>query len=229
MTTSSAGEPAHLRSARSDAMANREAILEAARQLFAEKGLAAEIREIAERAGVGVGSLYRHFESREGLIRAVMEAAAEDLVKRVRAVATESDPKVAIREIIHAGAALFERFGVLTEVMLRGQTNELPDHKTEPPGDLIDLIASVLQRGVEDGSFRSDLDGPVAIAALGSIFESGMLLALASRRTYSGAADAVADFFLAAIAAPEGGHLAGQGSAAHEASRPLLCSLTHRR
>jgi AcrR family transcriptional regulator len=203
MTTSSGGEPVHLRSARSDAVANREAILEAARQLFAEKGLAAEIREIAERAGVGVGSLYRHFENREGLIRAVMQAATEDLDQRIRVATTERDPKVALREMFHAAAALLERFGVLTEVMLRGQTNELPDHKTEgPPPELIDLTASVLQRGIEDGSFRSDLDVPVAIAALASIFESGMLLALASRRTYSGAADALADFFLAAISAP---------------------------
>jgi len=183
-------------------MANREAILEAARQLFAEKGLAAEIREIAERAGVGVGSLYRHFESREGLIRAVMQAAAEDLVQRLHVAAGQKDPKAALREMIHAAAGLFERFGVLTEVMLRGQTNELPDHKTEAFPDLMDLTASVLQRGIEDGSFRSDLDVPVAIAALASIFESGMLLALASRRTYSRAADALADFFLAAIAAP---------------------------
>ena len=202
MTTSSAGEPVHLRSARSDALANREAILEAARQLFAEKGLAAEIREIAERAGVGVGSLYRHFESREGLIRAVTQAAAEDLVQRLHVAAGQKDPKAALREMIHAAAGLFERFGVLTEVMLRGQTNELPDHKTEALPDLIDLTASVLQRGTEDGSFRSDLDVPVAIAALSSIVQSGMLLALASRRTYSGAADAAADFFLAAISAP---------------------------
>jgi AcrR family transcriptional regulator len=201
--TRSTGEPVHLPSARSDAAANREAILEAARQLFAEKGLAAEVREIAERAGVGVGSLYRHFESREGLIRAVMQAAAEDLVQRLRVAVTERDPKVALREMIHAGAGLFERFGVLTEVVLKEQVNELPDLKTEaPPPDFVDLTASVLQQGIEDGSFRSDLDVPVAIAALESIFESGMLLALASRRTYSGAADAVADFFLAAIATP---------------------------
>jgi AcrR family transcriptional regulator len=203
VTTSSAGEPAHLRPARSDATANRDAILEAARQLFAEKGLAAEIREIAERAGVGVGSLYRHFESREGLIRAVMRAAAEDLVQRVRVAAGQMDPKAALREMIHAAASLFERFGVLTEVMLRGQGDELPDHRPESFPDVTELMVSVLQRGIEDGSFRSDLDIPVAIAALESIFESGMLLALASRRTYSRAANAVADFFLAAITAPQ--------------------------
>ena len=100
--------------------------------------------------------------------------------------------------------------------MLRGQTDELPDHKTEAFPDLIDLIASVLQRGIEDGSFRSDLDVPVAIAALASIFESGMLLALASRRTYSGAADAVADFFLAAIGATEGRQPPDQHSASSQ-------------
>jgi AcrR family transcriptional regulator len=202
MTMSSAGEPVHLPSARSDAVANRESILEAARQLFAEKGLAAEIREIAERAGVGVGSLYRHFDSREGLITAVRQAAAEDLVQGLHVAAEQRDPKVGLREMIHASAGLCERFGVLTEVMLRGQIDELPNHKKEAFPDLSDPIAAVLQRGIEDGSFRTDLDVGVAIAALASIFQSGMLLALASRRTYSGAADAVADFFLAAIAAP---------------------------
>ena len=202
MTMSSAGEPVHLPSARSDAVANRESILEAARQLFAEKGLAAEIREIAERAGVGVGSLYRHFDSREGLITAVRQAAVEDLVQRLHVAAEQKDPTAALREMIHASAGLFERFGFLTEVMLRGQIDELPNPRREAPPNLTDPIAAVLQRGIEDGSFRSDLDLAVAIAALASIFQSGMLLALASRRTYSGAADAVADFFLAAIAAP---------------------------
>jgi AcrR family transcriptional regulator len=183
-------------------VANREAILEAARQLFAEKGLAAEIREIAERAGVGVGSLYRHFDNRDGLIRAVMQAAAEDLLQRLHVAAGQKDPKAALRGMIHAAASLFERFGVLTEVMLRGQLEELPDHKTGRLSSYTGLTARVLQRGVDEGVFRSDLDIPVAIAALASIVQSGMLLALASRRTYSGAADAAADFFLAAIGAP---------------------------
>ncbi len=131
-----------------------------------------------------------------------MEAAAEGLSQELRLATEHNEPKAALREMIYAAARPLERFGVLTEVMLRGQINELPNHKTEAFPDLIDLIAAVLQRGIEDGCFRSDLDVPVAIAALASIFESGMLLALASRRTYSGAADAVADFFLAAISAP---------------------------
>ncbi len=202
MTMGSAGEPVHLPSVRSDAVANRESILEAARQLFAEKGLSAEIREIAERAGVGVGSLYRHFDSRDGLITAVRQAAAEELAQRLNVAAEREDLRVALREMIHASAALLERFGFLTEVVLRGQIDELPNHKREAPPHLTDPIAAVLQRGIEDGSFRSDLDVAVALAALASIFQSGMLLALASRRTYSGAADAVADFFLAAIVAP---------------------------
>ena len=216
MTTNPAGGALRPRSARSDALANREAILEAARELFAEKGLAAEIREIADRAGVGVGSLYRHFESREGLIKAVMQAAAEDLVQRLRDAAEERDPKAALRGMIHAAARLFERFGVLTEVMLRGQADEMPNHKTELQSDYAGLAASVLQRGVDEGTFRSDLDIPVAIAALASIVQSGMLLALASRRTYRGAADAVADFFLTAIAATEGRQPPDQHSASSQ-------------
>jgi hypothetical protein len=69
---------------------------------------------------------------------------------------------------------------------------------------------------VDEGTFRSDLDIPVAIAALASIVQSGMLLALASRRTYRGAADAVADFFLTAIAATEGRQPPDQHSASSQ-------------
>jgi hypothetical protein len=55
---------------------------------------------------------------------------------------------------------------------------------------------------MREGIFRGDLDVPVAVAALESILISGMLMALAARRSYPAAADAIADFFLAAVEAP---------------------------
>jgi len=66
-----------LKSERSDAVANRERILEAARIVFARRGLDAEVREIAEEAGVGIGTLYRHFGSREGLLMALKQETKE--------------------------------------------------------------------------------------------------------------------------------------------------------
>ncbi|HJX61719.1 MAG TPA: TetR family transcriptional regulator [Dehalococcoidia bacterium] len=203
------------RAERSDALANRQRILEAAREVFARRGLEAEVKEIAERAGVGIGTLYRHFESREGLLAALVHQAGEDLLRRMQPVLGAGEPRVAIRAMIHAAAGLFEQFGALTEVILaRKMTGELDEfhpgghdefHADYPDlyNDIVEVMADVLRRGMREGMFRADLDVPVAVAALESIFTSGMLLALAARRSYPAAADAVADFFLNAIEAPK--------------------------
>jgi len=203
------------RAERSDALANRQRILEAAREVFAHRGLDAEVREIAERAGVGIGTLYRHFESREGLVAALVHQAGEDMLRRLQAVAKTEEPRAAVRATIHAAAEFCERFGALTEVMLAGKlAGELREfhpgghdefHADHP--DFADefrgLLTDLLQRGMRDRIFRPDLDVSVAVAALESIFTSGMLLALAARRSYSDAADAVADFLLSAIETPK--------------------------
>jgi AcrR family transcriptional regulator len=199
------------RAERSDALANRQRILEAAREVFARRGLDAEIREIAERAGVGIGTLYRHFESREGLVAALVHQAGEDMLRRMQTVVGSEEPRAALRATIHAAAEVCEQFGALTEVLLTDEIDkfhagghdefhaEYPDFADE----FRELLSDLLQRGMRDGIFRPDLDVAVAIAALESIFISGMLLALAARRSYPHAADAVADFFLAAIEAPQ--------------------------
>ena len=62
---------AEVRPLRSDAARNRDALLGAASELFAERGADAPLEEIARRAGVGIGTLYRHFPTREALIAAV--------------------------------------------------------------------------------------------------------------------------------------------------------------
>ena len=200
------------KSARSDALANRQRILDAAREVFARRGLDAEIREIAERAGVGVGTIYRHFESREGLLAALIHQAGEELLRRMQPVMETAEPRSALRAVIRAGAGFCEQFGALTEVLLGdelgkfhpGGHDEFHAAHTDFADEFREMVANLLQRGIRDGIFRSDLDVPVAVAALKSIFTSGMLLALATQRSYPRAADDVAGFFLAAIEAPKG-------------------------
>ncbi len=205
---------------RSDALANRQRILDAAREVFARRGLDAEIREIAERAGVGIGTLYRHFESREGLLSTLVHQAQEDLLRRTQPVVEIEEPRAALRTAIRAGAEFCEQFGALTEMMLRDHLDSFHPgghdkyhtggwdeyHSAHP--DFIDefkeLLANLLRRGMRDGVFRPDVDVPVAVGALMSSLASGMLLALATQRSYPRAADDVADFYLAAIEAPKG-------------------------
>ena len=69
------------RTLRKDAERNRERLMDAAREVFQEHGVEAPLEEIARRAGVGIGTLYRRFPTRESLIDAIFEAKAEEYVR----------------------------------------------------------------------------------------------------------------------------------------------------
>src|SRR6202158_6103447 len=79
-------------SMRADAQRNKKLIVQAAREVFATEGLAAPIDEIAERAGVGIGTLYRHFPTKEALFEAIVTAKLEYLLELARGRATATDP-----------------------------------------------------------------------------------------------------------------------------------------
>src|SRR3954465_4395805 len=82
------GEPvAPLRPLRADAARNRARILDAARSAFAESGLDVGVEEIARRAGVGKGTLYRRFPTKEALVRAIFE----DILEEVETLAADAD------------------------------------------------------------------------------------------------------------------------------------------
>ena len=183
------------RAERSDAASNRRRVLDAALEVFARRGLDAEIREIAERGGVGVGTVYRHFQSREGLLTALLMETKQDLLRRIETATRVERPADALRAMVHAGAEVCEKFGALTEAVVAGRL----DHLLGGHKEFTDLLLTVLRRGMEDGSFRRDLDVQVAVAMLEALFTSGTLLDLAAQRSYVQAADAISDFFLAAI------------------------------
>ena len=80
------------RALRADAARNREKVLRAARDAFAESGYGVPLDEIAARAGVGPGTVYRHFPTKEALFEAVVTVRVQDLVDDARARADASDP-----------------------------------------------------------------------------------------------------------------------------------------
>jgi AcrR family transcriptional regulator len=86
---------------RRDAERNREAILAAAREAFAESGVVVGVDEIARRAGVGPATLYRHFPSKSDLVDAVLEERAVALCEVVQKSADVSDPAGALRDLFH--------------------------------------------------------------------------------------------------------------------------------
>lgn len=81
---------------RADAVKNRGRILEAAEAVFAAEGLNVPIDEVAERAGLGVGTLYRHFPTKEALFEAIVMSRLEELVDSARQAAASDDPAEAL-------------------------------------------------------------------------------------------------------------------------------------
>src|ERR1700680_4470101 len=86
---------------RSDARRNRERVLIAAEDVFSEKGLRAQVEEVARRAGVGVGTVCRHFPTKQALVEAVLTSMFESVLEQAREALAAPDP-----------AEAFERFFV---------------------------------------------------------------------------------------------------------------------
>jgi AcrR family transcriptional regulator len=86
---------------RADALKNRQRILDAAEATFASLGLSVPIDVVAERAGVGVGTLYRHFPTKEALFEAIVTTRLEELVEETRVRLDASDPADALFSFLH--------------------------------------------------------------------------------------------------------------------------------
>ena len=175
-------------SERKDARANHERILQAAREECALRGTSIEMKDVAARAGVGVGTLYRHFESRERLIAAVIADARRSLLERTSAAVASASPVDAFRAIIRMGAETHERYGALHEVAV-------PDDAEKAQFFL--LFEGLIRRAIDEAVFRPDLDARVLWLAVQSLFMSGALDELAVERGYRGAAEAFSDFIMA--------------------------------
>ena len=90
---------------RADAERNRLRLLAAARAVLAERGLDASADDIARAAGVGVGTLYRRFPTKDDLVTAAMEELQERVIAEVVAASAHDDPWEALRGALHALAA----------------------------------------------------------------------------------------------------------------------------
>ena len=158
---------------RADAQRNLVRVLDAAREVFAEQGVDAPVTEIADRAGVGVGTIFRRFPTKDDLLVAVVEQRTEQLIEAADLALESPDPGAALRGFMEtatamqisdvcwceAGADLFEREGI----------RELTDV-------LVGKIGELLTSAQTAGQIRSDvraLDIPVLLMA---VAKSGLML-----------------------------------------------------
>ncbi len=139
---------------RSDARENRARILEAARLALAEDG-ETSMNQIAQRAGVGAGTLYRNFPTREALVLAVYEGEVERLVASVPALLSTLAPLEALRRwTIDLVGAMRKKHG-LGDALSPSVKQSVSERSYEP---VLAAITQLLDAGKNDGTIRPDAD-----------------------------------------------------------------------
>src|SRR3954465_4766486 len=123
---------------RADAERNRRKLLDAAAELFARKGLAVGLDEIARHAGVGVGTAYRRFPDKEQLIDALMDDRVEEIAGYAEEALTHDDPWEAFVWFIERSARLHATDRSIKEVLFggpdQGERVARARARTAPPG-----------------------------------------------------------------------------------------------
>jgi AcrR family transcriptional regulator len=141
---------------RADARRNRERVLNAARAVFAEQGYEAQMDDVARRAEVGVGTVYRHFPTKEALIDAIVAESFERMIAFAEdQLANEPDPWEALEKTLWAGAEIMAGDRAVTEVMteMRGPVNL--DMETQRRANA--AFSTLIERAKAAGALRSDV------------------------------------------------------------------------
>src|ERR1700682_5257381 len=155
MTVQSA---ATLRRPRADAVRNRERVLEAAKIVFSAGGTHVSLEAVAKRAGVGIGTLYRHFPTRESLFEAVYRREVQQLGELAEQLKTEAAPVDALRRWLRSNVEFVAtKKGMSAALALAVQgSSELSAYSFDR---LTKAVGALLDRAVAAGEIRSDI-GP---------------------------------------------------------------------
>jgi AcrR family transcriptional regulator len=155
---------------RKDSARNRGLLLEAARTVFAERGLDATLDDVAQAAGVGVGTAYRHFANKQELAREVMAQASQQLVDDAQAALLVADPWQALAGFFETSCAQLVRDRGLHQALF-GPT---PHEKSPLRQDLVEAVIELFARARAAGVIRPDVEATDAIpiyAMMGVAFD----------------------------------------------------------
>jgi AcrR family transcriptional regulator len=157
---------------RADARRNREAVIAAAKKLFADQGLDAQMPDVAKAAKVGVGTVYRHFPTKDDLIAALAAERFERLAEKAREGIEAEDAWEGLCDFIRFSAQIQADDRGLCEVM--GSRPEVMDASAFAVG-LDQLCDKLVKRAQRSGELRRDLhweDIPMIACGLGRITQA---------------------------------------------------------
>jgi AcrR family transcriptional regulator len=166
--TSTEATPA--RPLRKDAMRNRALLLDAARQVFAERGLDASLDDIARQAGLGVGTAYRHFSNRQELIAALFDDVIDNLTVNMQAALSIANPWQALVSFFETSAIRQAQDRGLHQMLI----GAVPDEQDKLRRRFTDLMGQLLDRARAAGAIRPDIavnDAAMILAMLGVTYE----------------------------------------------------------
>ncbi|MFD5816758.1 TetR/AcrR family transcriptional regulator [Streptomyces sp. NPDC059618] len=160
---------------RADARRNHGRLLAEARSAFAEHGTDTSLEDVARRAGVGIGTLYRHFPNRHALMSAVFEEAVSDLLARSRALLDAPQPCTALVEWLRAIITHAGEYRGLARALMSASRDE-GSHLARCSGPMREAGSALLLRAQESGAVRPDV-------SIGDLLQLTNAIALAAEET----------------------------------------------
>ena len=156
------------RELRADARRNRERVLRTAQQAFAMDGLGVPLDEIARRAGVGPGTIHRHFPTKEALYLAVATDMLQQLVAQAKALAATGDPAALFTLLSRMMATGVENVAVKSA--LEAAEFDLRTAAPDVAADLTGHVTDLLERAHAAGAVRPDLTVGEVMALVAGAF-----------------------------------------------------------
>jgi AcrR family transcriptional regulator len=154
---------------RADARRNREKVLAAARAVFSENGRDAQMDDVARRAGVGVGTVYRHFPTKEALIEALMVDSFQAIAAKAEAALELEDPWEAFTCVLWRGAEILAADRALSEVF--ASIPGAMEQAMPTVEGLQESVGRIMGRAQAAGVLRDDVvvdDIPMIMCGVGS-------------------------------------------------------------
>jgi len=140
---------------RADAARNRQLLLDAAEAEFAERGSAASVADIARRAGIAKGTVFRHFDTKEDLIAAIVSGHIATLVAEARRLAGADDPEAALLEFLTIAADHRRRH----DLSFVQSVSAADCRVLRARDDLVDGVGVLVDRARSAGAIRADITG----------------------------------------------------------------------
>jgi AcrR family transcriptional regulator len=163
-----AGPGVPQRAPRADAQRNIGSLLEAAKAVFATAGVDAPAKEIADMAGVGVGTLYRHFPQRSDLVRAVFQRGVDACADAAPALAAANEPGAALEKWLHRYTEFVGTKRGLAAALHSGDPayGALPGYFMQRLGP---ALASLLEAAIASGEMRADISARDLLHAVAAL------------------------------------------------------------